>query len=257
MKTRLAWPTVLLASTLSLACRRTAPPVMPYDLTRGEEVLQAMHDRYVSRWFGNLTYAQHVQPAETAQPAPVQLIAIDPPQRARIDTEPREAGNGMLILRDTQYVMSAGRPTQIFRAVNPLLLLQHDVYELPPSLTSARLKEVGFDLSAVRQDVWENRPVIVVGIGSAQFWVDRELMLLVRLVAPAAEDRTRIFDTRFTQFERVGSAWLARRIQVVSGGAPFASAELRQIRANSQLDSLLFRPDDWTRARHWYQQPIR
>lgn len=240
--------TPLWAALLLLGCSRTNPPVMPYDFTRGEDVVRAMHDRYVNRWFTNVTYSQHTEGQ------PVQLYAVDPPDRLRIDIDPREQGNGALNLRDTTYIMQGGRVAQQFPFVPLDMLLQHGVYWYPPPQTIQRLRQWGFDLARVREDTWDNRRVFVVGGNGKEFWVDRELMLVVRLVEPTSG---RPGDTRFIQYERVGPAWLARRIQHVAGDRVVSSSELRQIGANLELDSLLFVPSEYMRARHWYQTPLR
>jgi len=234
---------------------------MPYDFGRGEDIVEAMHDRYVTRWPRTLVYVQHNQltPRAGAPTASVWLTAVQPPQRVRIDIDPREQGNGLLIVGDTQYVITGGRPSQVIRQTDPATLLQHDVYFLTPPETIARLRALGVDLSAVRQDQWQGRAVFVLGRtgrSARELWIDRELMLIVRLLEPSPRDPSITMDTRFHEYERLGSAWVPRRIESLEDNERIASRELRQIRSNLTLDSLLFRPDDWTRARHWYQSAI-
>ena len=237
----------LLLAGLLTGCTRTDPPVMPYDYTNGEDVVRAMHDRYVTRWLTNVTYVRQ------APGRPDELIAIDPPDRMRIDIDPKERGNGLLNLRDTAYVLQAGRVAETYRFVPADVLLQHAVYWYTPPQTIARLKELGFDLARVREERWQDRQVFVVGSAPREFWVDRQQMLLVRLILPS---RVGTSDTRFTQYERIGPAWIAKRSEQHVGGNVVRS-ELRQIGANLNLDSLLFVPGEWTRARHWYQTPLR
>lgn len=246
-------------AALCFGCRATAPPALPYDFRTGEGVIRAMHDRYYNRWHGNLTFVQHNRAFGADTGVAVWLTAIHPPRRMRIDFEPRQAGNGLLLLRDTQYVMVGGRPRQVMRSIQPLVLLQHDVYFLTPPETIARLRELNVDLGSVREESWDGRPAYVVGTADArarQFWVDRELMLLVRMVEPSLRDPAVMVDTRLLEYERVGAAWVPRRIDYFEGGQRTFTHEQRQIRANTPLDSLLFSPDDWMRARHWYQQAI-
>lgn len=236
-----------LLAALCTACSRTQPPAMPYDFTNGEDVVRAVHDRYVNRWLTNVTYVR-----QTAG-RPDELVAIDPPDRLRVDIDPKERGNGLLNLRDTTYLLQAGRVVEAFRSIPADLLLLHAVYWYSPPQTIARLKELGFDLARVREDRWQNRPVFVVGRPQHEFWVDRQQMLLVRLVMPGASGTS---DTRYLQYERIGPAWVARRSEQHLGGN-VVSSELRQISANLDLDSLLFSPAQWTRARHWYQTALR
>ena len=253
--------TVVVAA-LCFGCRASAPPSLPYDFRRGDDIVRAMFDRYLNRWFDNITYLQqnrsHVTGTDTVPE--VRYVALDPPRRMRIDFHPLPAGNGVLLVRDTQYEVASGRARPGTPSVERRALLQHDVYFLTPPETIARLRALGYDLSKVREESWEGRPVFVVGstgdLQSPQFWVDRELMLLVRLLEPSLRDPTRTLDTRLLEYERIGSGWIPRRIDVFEGGVRTQSQQVREIRVNMPLDSLLFVPDQWTRARHWYQQPV-
>jgi hypothetical protein len=252
----------LVVAALSFGCRASAPPTPPYDYRNGEDIVRAMFDRYLNRWFDNVTYLQqnrsHAPGRDTL--AEIWYVAIDPPRRMRIDFHPLTAGNGALIVGDNEYAVASGRAGPAARALQGRMLLQHDVYFLTPPETIARLRELGFDLSRAREDSWEGRPVFVVGsAGDArapQFWVDRELMLLVRLLEPSLRDPGAVTDTRLLEYERIGSAWIPRRIDVFDGGVRTYSQQIREIRVNVPIDSLLFVPDQWARARHWYQQPI-
>src|SRR5687767_48114 len=182
----------LLVAALFIGCRASQPPVRAYDYTNGEEVLRAMHDRYSGRWHQRLVAVQHnlSAPRGGDTTRTIWLTAVQPPGRMRIDFEPRAQANGVLILRDTQYVIVGGRPSQVTRAIQPLLLLQHDVYFLDVPVTVSRLRELGVDVARARADVWQGRPVLVVGaapgdLRSKQVWIDRELMLLVRWIEPS------------------------------------------------------------------------
>jgi hypothetical protein len=256
--TRLGGAAVVAA--LCFGCKGTPPPALPYDFSSGEGVVRAMHDRYYNRWYETLTYVQNNLPdAPSDTVAAVWLTAISPPRRMRIDFEPRQAANGLLSIRDTQYVVVGGRPREVIRRVQPLLVLQHDIYFVTPTETIGRLRELGFDLSRAREETWDGRAVYVVGANdprARQFWVDRDLMLLVRLLEPAERDPSLMLETRLLQYDKVGAAWVPRRIESYVGGQRVYTHQLTQIRADVALDSLLFSPDDWTRGRHWYQQAI-
>jgi hypothetical protein len=253
-----------LALLLTLtACRASAPPGSPYNYSRAEDIVHAMRDRYYGRWHQNLVGVQHNydRPADGDTARSIWLVAVAPPGRVRIDYDPRERGNGVLILGDTQYVMSGGRPSEITRSIDPLLLLQHDIYFLDAAATLARLRDLRVNLDLAHADVWQGRPMLVVGAPagdarSRQLWIDRELMLLVRWIEPWGRDGAITTETRLLNYERMGGAWVARRVEHYEGDRMVLRQEVRQIRANLALDSLLFRPDDWTRARHWYQTPV-
>jgi len=252
---------VLLTSVL--ACHPAPPPGLPYDFSKGADVITAMHDRYYARWPDNLLLVQHniaiENPGDTV--ASVWLTAIVPPDRLRIDVVPRELANGLLVLRDTSYTITNARPTQIRRLIHPLLLLQHAVYFIPASETVKRLREIGVNVDRVRQDTWDGRAMWVLGDppnaqGSRQIWIDRELYLLVRFLEPSPRDPTLVLETRLARYEPMNSMFVARSTLQFENGRQVFRQENRQIRANQRLDTLLFLPDTWTQGRHWYQQAL-
>jgi hypothetical protein len=79
-----------------------------------------MHDRYYARWPLNLLMVQHniATPTQSDTVESVWLTAVVPPDRLRIDVVPRDLANGVLVLRDTQYVITNARPTQISRFIH-------------------------------------------------------------------------------------------------------------------------------------------
>ena len=110
-------------------------------------------------------------------------------------------------------------------------------------------------------DSWQDRPVFVIGAAagdthSPQLWIDRKLMVLVRWIEPSPLEPSVAVDTRLLDYEKLGASWVARRLEVYEQNTCTARWEFRQIRANITLDSMLFQPDNWSRARHWYQTPI-
>lgn len=251
-----------LTAAFSLACHSTQPPPLPYDFTRAADIVRAMHDRYFGDWPSSLVYVQHALPPSSRGDMPeFLLVAVKPPGQLRVDFEPREQKNGLLVVRDTQYVIAAGRPVQVARMIQPLLLLQHDVYYRTASETLDRLRELRVDLTRAREDTWQERPAFVIGAAagdtrSPQLWVDRRMMLLVRWIQPSPLDASVSLDTQLSEYERLGASWVPRRLEVYEASTQTARWEFRQIRANIVLDSMLFQPDNWSRARHWYQTPV-
>lgn len=246
------------------SCRPIPPPIRTYDYSEGEQVIQAMRDRYVGRWYLTLTSVQYNREPQAGGEATrsVWLNAYMLPSRMRIDISPKEEGNGVLILGDTQYVVRSAESTDWLARSNSILLLGFDVYFLPVSRTIAQLRRLGFDLNRTHEEVWMNRPVLVVGahagdLRSPQFWIDRENLVLVRLIDPTGSARSRGTDFHFMDFQKLGYAWLPRRVRVYENGRLISDEEYRQVRADLRLDSALFQLSQWQTAMHWYQMPIQ
>lgn len=259
-----AFITTLFTLVIIAGCKPSTPPrpPVPEPYSTGDQLIQAMRDRYAGRWYRTLTFVQATTtntPDGTPQTA-IWYEAALLPSRLRIDFDPLDAGNGVLVRADTQYVMQRGNVARVIPRTDELLLLGFDVYFLDAAVTSAWLRRIGFDLSRIRQDTWQGRDVYVVGASSAadlaskQFWIDRENLLFVRLLQPNARDASRTDDIRFGNYEQIGRAWVAPLVEIYTDGKLVMKEEYRHVRIDQPLDTALFAPATWTSARHWYPQ---
>lgn len=257
----------LIATALALiciaGCTSSPPPApaVPEPYTSGNQLIEAMQNRYAGRWYRTFSFAMNattIAPNGTTENA-VWYEAARLPSLLRVDYDPISAGNGALIRGDTQFVVQRGNVVSRVPRTNELLLLGFDVYILNPAVTSAWLQRIGFDLAKIRRDEWLGREVYVVGANNAadlkskQFWIDREHLLFVRLIRPSA-DNTRTDDIRFLEYEKIGRAWIAPLVEFRRDGQLTFKQEYRHIRIDPPLDSLLFEPASWGTAPHWYQQ---
>ncbi len=253
---------VVMAGALA-GCAASKPPAVafPEPFTSGAQLIEAMQSRYAGRWYRTITFVQTsttIAADGSEQPA-IWYEAALLPSRLRIDFDPLSAGNGALIRADTQYVMQRGALVRTVPRTNELLLLGFDVYFLEPSFTAAWLRRIGFDLARIRQDEWQGRQVYVVGatsptdLKSKQFWIDREHLLFVRMLAPAARDGSQVDDIRFGKYQQIGRAWVAPLVEIYRNGKLVFKEEYQHIRVDQPLDVALFDPAQWSTARHWYQ----
>lgn len=220
-----------------------------------EALVTAMHDRYADSWYRTLTFRQRntqTRPDGTVERS-VWLEALEMPGRLRIDFVPAEEGNGLLFVADTQYVFQADTLAQKRPRTHPLLLLGFDVYALPPAATLDRLRSLGFDVDVFREDEWQGRPAYVVGAAagderSPQFWIDRERLVFVRMIEPTGPNGARTAETRFNRYYELAGGWVAPEVEFLVDGERAFLEEYEQVRANVELDPVLFAPDRWASA---------
>jgi hypothetical protein len=214
-------------------------------------LVRAMHDRYVDVRPGSLTFVQqtilHRKP--DAPPDTTTWYEVAEPGRLRIDFAPVEEGNGALYRDGTLFVMHGGRVAATRAEVNPLALLLMDVFQFEPERTVQMLDTLGFDLSVLREAEWEGRPVWVVGAPegdetSAQFWVDRERLVAVRIIQPVGGG-TRSWDTRVTGFREMAGYPQEESLVMYLDGRLFQQESYRDIRAGIAVDPALFDTTDW------------
>jgi hypothetical protein len=187
----------------------------------GRALLRRMHDRYADVWYETLALIQSVTYFDSAggiDHAEIWYESIAIPGTVRSDVAPLDQGRGEMFRGDSLFRFEADTVTQRLPAVHVILLLAFDVYRQPVDTTAARLERYGFDLSPVRDSTWSGRPVWVVGAEAGPaFWVDRERLVLVRMVIPRRRDGT-VRDIRFDGYEPLGEGWIATDLTFMTDG---------------------------------------
>jgi hypothetical protein len=229
----------------------------PSPVATGEALLARMHERYAGRWYRTLTFVQRTveSPPQGAERRSTWYEAMALPGRLRIDRDLTQ-GTGTLFARDSQYVFLSNQLRRAAAGHNVLQVLGFDVYGQPPARTAAVLRTLGFRLDSVRADTWQGRSVWVVGAPAgdarrAQFWVDQERLVFVRLVQPWPGDTSKPFEVRFNAYRPLGNGWIAPEVEAFVDGRRVLHESYEDVRADVPLDTALFDPRRWATARHW------
>ena len=223
----------------------------------GYEVIQAMHERYSERWYETLVFEQEVvEYRASGTDSSVWYEAMKIPGRLRIDMNQPASGNGYIFRGDSLYVFADGALSVAQPTLHPLLLLGFDVYRADPSRTAARLDSAGFDLSSVSQASWQGRDVYVVGggpgeVGKAQFWIDRERLVFVRMLQPVGEDASATSEVQFNNYEPLGDGWIAPEVLFFYNGTPTMTERYSNVQIDVPLDEALFSPGRALETEHW------
>ena len=206
----------------------------------------AMHRRYAADWYQALSFTQ-----ATYQKQPDGTVTEETwrewaalPGRLRIEMDDPMAGLDALFVGDSTFVYRDGALAAARADRNPLLLWGFDVYVQDPAETLRILEAEGLALDSLRLGVWEGRSAYVLGTPEAgEVWVDRETLLFVRLVEPGAGGVLQ--DVRFVDYEPLGEAWIAPRVEVWVGDDLVFWEVYSDIEADPDLDPVLFDPRRW------------
>jgi outer membrane lipoprotein-sorting protein len=227
------------------------------EIRDGEGVLRAMHLRYKGSWYDTITFTQKsttYNPDGTTKVETWYEAALLP-GRLRIDIGPPADGNGYVLADGNLTVMKDGRVSATRPRVNMLLVLGFDVYRQEPQTTIDIVKAQGYDLTKLREDVWDGHPVYVVGAGkgdlqSRQFWVEKDRLLFVREMEPSRSDPKKVEDIRFTDYRKLAGGWIAARVEVHVEDRLTFSEEYSDVRGNVKLDPAVFDPKQFN-STHW------
>jgi hypothetical protein len=227
-------------------------PLVQGKVKTTEDLIAAMRNKYAKKWYKTTTFKQKDGTKKEA----VWYEAISIPGRLRIDFDPVKDGNGILFANDNIYSFKNGKLDGSRPLIHPLVLLAFDVYFLPVDQTVAKLKHLKFDVSVLREDTWQGRPVYVVGakagdLHSPQFWIDKQRLYFVRMLRPVGKDGLLTSETQFNKYERLGGGWMAPEVIFMVDGKTTTTEAYSEMRADVELDSGLFDPEKWTTAKHW------
>jgi len=239
----------LVALTLGLVMVAARPPQLPAQTapTTGEDVVQAMHDRYVKQWYHTLTFRQ-----KTTRRTPADTMAIEYwseigkfPGYLRIDI-PRPTGAIAAIYGpDSMYVVSGDSTIRRAADRNILLIIGFDVYTQPVDRTLAVLHAEHYPTTKVREDRWEGRPVYVIGaaagdLRSNQLWIDKERLVFVRGFAPAPSDSTKTDEFRFDNYLPAGHGWLSETVEIYTNGKLIQREQYSDVHTDGKVDPHIF-----------------
>jgi hypothetical protein len=230
------------------------------EIKNGEAVLRAMHDRYKTSWYDTLTFTQKsttYNPDGTTKVETWYEAALLP-GKLRIDIGPPTDGNGYVMVDGILTIVKDDKITGTKPRVNMLLVLGFDVYRQDPQTTIDVVRGQGYDLTKLREDTWQGRPVYVVGadkgdLQSRQFWVEKDTLLFVREMEPSRTDPKTVNDIRFTDYRNLAGGWVAARVEIHAGDKMVFSEEYSDIQANVKLDPAVFDPSQFN-STHWEKQ---
>jgi hypothetical protein len=233
--------------------------VAPPPPQNGLALLNRMRDTYLGKWFKTVTFVQ-----QTIQKHPDGVTdtttwyeALRSPARLRIDFGDPKNGNGVIYTADSLYVVRAGKVTRTVASGNPFLPFVQGVYDQPMDTTLRQIAPYKFDLSKIRTATWEGRPTYVVGsqspsdTTSAQFWVDQERLVVVRMILglnPASPDVT---DIRLEDYRPVAGGWLAVRVDIMHNGEVIQRETYSDWKGNVDLPADFFVAEKWSEVPHW------
>jgi hypothetical protein len=262
MKLDIRIPVAAVVGMLLVACgggsgAKTTPAPATASITSAQGLIEAMHQRYAGTWYKTATFVQRNTRylASGATDTSTWLETVRVPGALRIDIGPLAERNGILFVRDSQFIIGRGQMTQASPSVHPLMVLAFDVYADPPVRTLARIKSLGFDVTRMHQDVWQGRPVYVVGAlagdtKTRQFWIDRERLVFVRMLQPD-RDTTKTSEIQFNKYRTLGGGWIAPEVVFLVDGKPNFIERYEDLRADPAIPDAMFDPRAWNAVPHW------
>ena len=244
---------ILLVGLILLAMANTAAA----KITTTDQLIEAMQKKYANSWYKTATFVQKTTNTDKdgKQKVETWYEAMSLPGSLRIDFTPTSDGNGILFTNSQIYVFKNGKVDSNRAYVHPLMVLGFDIYRMPKAEAIEKLNGLKFDLSVFREDMWQGRPVYVVGakpgdLHSPQFWIDKKNLYFVRMIRPAGKDGAQTQETQFNKYVKLAGGWMSPEVIFMVDGKVVTTEEYSDLRANVTLPAKLFDPQSFATV-HW------
>jgi hypothetical protein len=196
------------------------------DFCDGRDVILAMQKRYHGEWYHSVRIKQRVTYFKEGKRArdEIWVEMLQLPGKVRSNIGDAGDGNCEISRNDSFFVFREGKLVDSRRAVHGILVLGFDVYVQDPARIVAQLQEAGYDLDRVHEALWKGKPAYVVGAeagddSSSQFWIEKERLVLVRLVTKGARTGRR-FEVELDDFRPLAGGWIATELRFLTLGRP-------------------------------------
>jgi outer membrane lipoprotein-sorting protein len=243
--------------SLGLLLLLCAPMTLAAKITTTEDLVQAMQKKYAKSWYQTATFVQKTTNIDKDGNKKVETWyeALSVPGSLRIDFTPIKDGNGILFTNSQIYSFKNGKVDGNRAFVHPLMILGFDIYRLTQSEVIEKLKGLKFDLSILREDTWQDRPVYVIGakpgdLHSPQFWIDQKNLYFVRMLRPSGRDGAQTQETQFNKYQKLGGGWMSPEVIFMVDGKTVTTEEYSELRADVKFDNRLFDPQSFATV-HW------
>jgi hypothetical protein len=213
------------------------------------DLIQAMYKKFEGKWYDKVTITQKVDFHKEGKVERTETWneILELPGKVRSNIGPAEEGNCEIFIDGTYHWFREGELVQKRETQHVVLLLGFDVYVQDPKITLSQLEDAEFDLEVIRETVWNDRPVYVVGAEDGdektnQFWVDKEHLYFVRQIQTSAKGN--VIDTQLSAFEKLERGWIATELVFKRNGEVVLAEKYLDYGVPDAIDPEVFNVDE-------------
>lgn len=212
----------------------------------GSALIKAMHQKYENKWYKHFTFSQNMEfyRNDSIINKDVWHEAAQFPGNLLIKFGTKDSKDGVLFSNFMVYSFQKDKEMHTSPMVHDLLLVGLDVYFYKPEFTCHLLDSLGYDLSKIREDVFEGRKVYVVGadkndLESHQFWIDAERLYMHRIIY---KKKGKVSEVVFADYEKMKNYWVSKTIIFKQNGKLNLIEKYYDIKFPKSLSKEMFDP---------------
>ena len=213
------------------------------------EIIARMHDRYARHWYHTFAFNQttEIYRNDSLRNTQTWYEFIRLPDRFRMDFGSADSGNAAIFRGDSCYRFHNGklRSTTINNNEG-LIFLLGGMFFYPLDQDYTILDSLHYDLAKARTDIWQDKPVFVIGRdGANQLWIDQKNLYLIRMLKV---DGSQTLDARFEDYKPFAGGWSETKCRFYLNGQLIQVETYHDCKANTTLDDRIFDPAQLARS---------
>ena len=209
-------------------------------------LLQKMYARYHGKWHSNLSFNQTTEMYKNDNLFKTQTWYehIVYPDKLRIDFDSLKSPNGIIFRSDSTYVIVKNKVVRSIKNENELIFFLGGLYFVPFDQVLSHFKDLHYDLSKFRTDIWKGKPVYVIGSDKPdekvnQLWIDQEKLVAVRFIK---YDEGRKEEGTFEDHISLKKAWSETLCKFYVNDHILQIEKYHDVVAGGQVDKTIFEP---------------
>lgn len=226
--------------------------VFSQSIQSGKDVINEMYKKYHGKWYTYFTFTQDAFFYKNGKEERKEVWheAASFPGKLVIKYDSMNSGNGVVFANNTVTGIKDGVAKTTRTFIHDLLLVGFDLYYLLPEKSCKILDSLGYNLSKVREDVFDGRAVYVVGAEKGndtipQFWIDKERLYMHRIIYKKGKQ----MDVVFSDYEKMQGYWVAKKVIFKSMGELQMIEKYYNIQFPKNLNATIFDPKIFLQAK--------
>ncbi len=177
------------------------------------------------------------------------------PDKLRIDINDLSKGNSLFFVNDSFYNFQNSELKSKSYQPHELLFVLGGMYSFSLDEVFKRLTAIGYNTDKSFETTWNGKKAIVVGTDkeeaeSNQFWVDKEKLVIVRILNNKDGQKTEII---CSEYIKLGNNWCETKIEMYINGKLRQTEKYNNVKENITVDMEYFNPYKFGQIKFWNQ----
>lgn len=223
--------------------------------SQGQNMVQKMYKNHAKNFRKSLSFVQQttLYRGDSIFRKDTWYEVLVYPDKLRIDINDAISGNAMFFVNDSSFrFINNNLKIRVYQP-HDLLFVLGGMYSYPLDTVYNKLKRFGYNSDKFYDTIWKGQPVTVVGTDkdeneSNQFWVDKEKMVVVRILNNKNGQKSEII---CEDYIKLGNHWCETKIEFSINGKLIQAEKYTDLKENVNVDPDYLNPYKMGKVKFW------